>query len=202
MKNVPREQITKEREEGEEEQHQYRRASIKRKDVDILGLTPGCRGCISLNRKNPGGKSIEHNEECRKRHENKMRKMGDARIIQQDYRLLKSMEQEGEKLEKKTKANEVQVTSINQQGGVHQQGGGSSSGAIQGGESDIQMESTVQKQKPTSEDKRMGELNSDVNMRASGKRQRDERTEDDPEEQATKYATVEVQEEEGTIRNI
>ena len=82
-------QITKEREEGEEEQHQFRRASIKRKDVDIIGLTPGCRGCIAINRKNPGGKSIEHNEECRKRHENKMRKMGDARIVQQDYRLLK-----------------------------------------------------------------------------------------------------------------
>ncbi len=48
----------------------------------------------------------------------------------------------------------------------------------------------------------MGELNSDVNMKENGKRQRDERTEDDPEEQATKYATVEIQEEEGTIRNI
>ena len=36
-----------------------------------------------------------------KRHENEMRKMGDARIIQQDYRLLKSMEQEGDKLNKK-----------------------------------------------------------------------------------------------------
>ncbi len=48
----------------------------------------------------------------------------------------------------------------------------------------------------------MGELSSDVNMKENGKRQRDERTEDDPEEQATKYATVEIQEEEGTIRNI
>ena len=35
-----RDQIFNEREEGEEELQQYRRASIKRKDVDILGLTP------------------------------------------------------------------------------------------------------------------------------------------------------------------
>ena len=78
----------KEKEEGEEEQHQDRRASIKRKDVDIFGLTPGCRGCIAINRGLPGSKSIEHNEECRKRHENKMRKTGEARMVQQDYRLL------------------------------------------------------------------------------------------------------------------
>ena len=58
-----REQIINAKDEGEEEQHQYRRASIKRKDVDILGLTPGCRGCIAINRKLPGGKSIEHNGE-------------------------------------------------------------------------------------------------------------------------------------------
>ena len=141
------EQIIKGKEEGEEEQHQYRRASIKRKDVAILGLTPGCRGCIAINRKPPGSKSIEHNEECRKRHENEMRKMGDARIIQQDYRLIKSMEQEGDKLEKKPKGNEDQVTSVNNQGGInqqdqvtsvnnqggiHQQGGAASSGTIQG----------------------------------------------------------------------
>ena len=55
-----------------------------------------------------------------------MRKMGDARIIQQDYRLIKSMEQEGDKLEKKPRGNEDQVTSVNNQGGIQQQGGGSS----------------------------------------------------------------------------
>ena len=65
-----------------------------------------------------------------------MRKTGDARIVQQDYRLLKSMEQEGERLSKKTGqpmsepvqktsayrtapgAPEV-VSSTNSQGGVH-----------------------------------------------------------------------------------
>ena len=41
----------------------------------------------------------------------------------------------------------------------------------------------------------MGESNADVNMKASNKRQREVRTEDDPEEQAAKYATVEIQEE-------
>ena len=61
---------------------------------------------------------------------------------------------------------------------------------------------TRQRKPKQNDDKRMGELNSDVNMKENGKRQRDERTEDDPEEQATKYATVEIQEEEGTIRNI
>ena len=108
-----KDQIVQEKEEGEEEMHQYRRASIKRKDVDLLGLTPGCRGCININRKAPGGKSIEHNEECRKRHENKMRKTGDARIVQQDYRLLKSMEQEGERLSKKMKEKDPVVSSTN-----------------------------------------------------------------------------------------
>ncbi len=58
------------------------------------------------------------------------------------------------------------------------------------------------KRNAKSEDKRMGESNADVNMKASGKRQREERTEDDPEEQASKYATVEIQEKEGTIRNV
>jgi hypothetical protein len=113
------------------------------------------------------------------------------------------MEQESDKLEKETQ-KETQVTSVNQQGGVHQEGGASSSGPIQGGEQpdiqpDIQM---ATKRNSKSEDKRMGESNADVNMKASGKRQREERTEDDPEEQAAKYATVEIQEEEGTIRNI
>ena len=97
---------------------QYRRAAIKRKDVDILGLTPGCRGCISLNRRNPGGKSIEHNEECRARHENKMRKTGDARMVQQDYRLLKSMEQEGDKISKKPKEQNLETSSTNPKEGL------------------------------------------------------------------------------------
>ena len=132
--------------------HQYRRASIKRKDVEIIGLTPGCRGCNNINRKAPGGKSIEHNEECRKRHENKMRKTGDARIVQQDYRLLKSMEQEGERLSKKMKASSTPVvsstpvmsstpvvSSTNPQGGVHQEGGAASSSTNQGGEQDHPM---------------------------------------------------------------
>ena len=42
--------------------------------------------------------------------------------------------------EKKPRGNGDQVTSVNNQGGIHQQGGGSSSGIIQGGESDISME--------------------------------------------------------------
>ena len=134
-----KDQIVQEKEEGEEEMHQYRRASIKRKDVDIIGLTPGCRGCININRKAPGGKSIEHNEECRKRHENKMRKTGDARIVQQDYRLLKSMEQEGERLSKKPKEKDSAISSTNPQGGTHQEGGATSSSTIQGGERDQPM---------------------------------------------------------------
>ena len=35
--------------------------------------------------------------------------MEDARIIQQDYQLIKSMEQEGDQLEKKPKGNEESV---------------------------------------------------------------------------------------------
>ena len=207
-----RDQIVKEVEEGEEEMHQYRRASIKRKDVDIIGLTPGCRGCIAINRKKPGGKSIEHNEECRKRHENKMRKTGDARIVHQDYRLLKSMQQEGEKLEKKSsietpiESSTPAVSSTNPQGGVHQEGGAASSSTIQGGEQqDHPMQNPIKaKTKERQRDQRMGESSNDVEMQEKGKRQRDELTEEDSEEQAKKYATVEVEakDQEGSIRQI
>ena len=44
--------------------------------------------------------------------ENKMRKMGDARIVQQDYRLLKSMEQESDKLEKEIHRSVHQIHSL------------------------------------------------------------------------------------------
>ena len=73
-----------------------------------------------------------------------MRNMGDARIIQQDYWLIKSMEQEGDKLEKKPRENEDQVTSVNDPGGIHQQGGAASSGTIQGGEQDQLMQESGQ----------------------------------------------------------
>ena len=80
-----------------------------------------------------------------------------------------SMEQESDKIVKKTQ-KEDQVSSVNPQGGVHQEGGGSSSGPIQGGEQqDIQM---TNKRNSKSEYKRMGESNADVNMKVSGKRQR------------------------------
>ena len=50
----------------------------------------------------------------------------------------------------------------------------------------------------------MGESSNDVEMKERGKRQRDERTEDDSEEQASKYATVEVEskDQEGSIGQV
>ena len=131
LEDRSKEVIQKEREEGEEEVHNYRRASIKRKDVEEIGLTPGCRGCISINRKQPGGKSIEHNEECRKKHETRLRRIGDARIVQQDYRLLKVLSEEGEKVGKKRKIEETITKEVNEQGGVHVEGGSASSGTLQ-----------------------------------------------------------------------
>ena len=84
--------------------------------MDILGLTPGRRGCININSGKVGSKSREHDEECRKRHENEMRKTGDARMVQQDYRLLKSMEQKYNKLtHKKAKEDNSELSSTNPQ---------------------------------------------------------------------------------------
>ena len=64
--------------------------------------------------------------------------------------------------------------SVNPQGGVHQQGGAASSGTIQGGEHDKQdVTMTTRQRKPKqNDDKRMGESNSDVNMKENGKTKR------------------------------
>ena len=121
-------EFTKEREKGEEEIRMFRRASIKRKDVETRGLTLGCRGCIAINRKTHGSKSIEHSDECRKRHEGQMRKQGDARMVQQDYRLIKKIEEEVEKISKKRKTQDEGASSSNQQGGTDQEGGSAASG--------------------------------------------------------------------------
>ena len=102
-----------------------------------------------------------------------MRKIGDARMVQQDYRLLKSMEQEGEKITaKKAKEDNPEISSTNPQGGIHQQGGATSSGIIQGGEQDQSMAEsrTARERKVQQADQIMGELNDDVTMTEQGKR--------------------------------
>ena len=50
----------------------------------------------------------------------------------------------------------------------------------------------------------MSESTNDAEMKEKGKRQREELTDEDPEEQARKYATVEVEakDKEGSIRQI
>ena len=60
------------------------------------------------------------------------------------------------------------------------------------------------KTKERQRDQRMGESPNDAEMKQAGKRQREERTEQDPEEQARKYATVEVEakDQEGSIGQV
>ena len=73
-------------------------------------------------------------------------------MVQQDYRLLKSMEQEGEKLSNKLKEKDSVISSTNPQGGMHQQGGATSSSTIQGGEQDQPMpENSTRSDQPMSE---------------------------------------------------
>ena len=63
---------------------------------------------------------------------------------------------------------------------------------------------TGKRRKDKQKDQRMGESPNDAEMKERGKRQREELTEEDPEEQARKYATVEIEgkDQEGSIRQI
>ena len=105
-----------------------------------------------------------------------MRKTGDARMLQQDYQLLKSMEQEGSKLNNTDVKDNSDIIPVNPEGGVHQQGGAPSSGTIQGGEQD---KGEKNKQDVPMEKDKGEQNNEDVLMETSTTTQRRTKQDDD-----------------------
>ena len=69
--------------EGFDKQVVKRRFKITKEDVRKYGMTPGCRGCIALNR---GGQAVNHSETCRERTVKELGDQGDDRIIKDKER--------------------------------------------------------------------------------------------------------------------
>ena len=95
------------------------------------------------------------------------------------------------------------MISTNPQGGSHQEGGtaSSSSHQAQPAQEDSEMTKAAKRTGKQREDQRMKEAEEDKEMQSKErKRERDQREEGDLEDQASKYATVEVNQE--SINNI
>ena len=54
-----------------------RRFKITKEDVRTHGMTPGCRGCIALNRV---GQAVNHSDTCRERVNKELEAEGDERV--------------------------------------------------------------------------------------------------------------------------
>ena len=61
-----------------------RRFKIKKDDVRTHGMTPGCKGCIALNR---GAQAVNHSETCRTRMRTALEDHGDERVIKASDRV-------------------------------------------------------------------------------------------------------------------
>ena len=72
------------------DEHMPRRFRIKKSDLERYGYTIGCPGCRAANR---GLVAVGHTEECRRRIEDELSKLGDERILEQRARF---KEYEGE----------------------------------------------------------------------------------------------------------
>jgi hypothetical protein len=63
--NLPRDETEiKETEHGVEKEVIRRRLKITKEDVKRFSMTPGCKGCVAVNR---GGQAVNHSESCRAR---------------------------------------------------------------------------------------------------------------------------------------
>ena len=74
-------------------------------------MTPGCRGCIAVNR---GSQAVNHLEDCRKRVIEELEKVGDERVIRQKERWEEGLtealqEEEGTLMREPSKEEEDQM---------------------------------------------------------------------------------------------
>jgi len=72
------------------EERVRRRPNIEKRDVENIGISSGCPGCVAAGR---GAPSRHHTEACRKRMEEEMTKGNDERIARYNQRMVEASEE-------------------------------------------------------------------------------------------------------------